>query len=63
MASPSGAEKGVVDGHSSPRSARIQVEEALGKLDITREEATPLVFDDCEEAEAKPKWSLTGKVL
>jgi hypothetical protein len=39
------------------------MEEALGKLDITEEEATPLVLDDREEDGSKQKWSLAGKVL
>ena len=38
------------------------MEEALGKLDITEEEATPLVIDDREE-DADPKWMVDGKVL
>jgi hypothetical protein len=46
----------------SPRSARARLEEELGKLDITNEEATPLVVDDREE-EADWKWMLAGKVL
>ena len=36
--------------------------EALGKLEISKEEVTPLVLDDREE-EAKEKWMLVGKVL
>jgi hypothetical protein len=50
------------DGPMSPRSARVQMEEALGKLDITKEEATPLVLDDRGEEGVK-QWSLAGKVL
>ncbi|KAM0880812.1 hypothetical protein ACQ4PT_033324 [Festuca glaucescens] len=46
----------------SPRAARAKLEEDLGKLDITDEEATPLVVDDREEG-AKEKWMLAGKVL
>ena len=38
------------------------MEEALGKLGITEEEATPLVIDDREE-DAPEKWLLAGKVL
>ena len=38
------------------------MEEALGKLDISEEEATPLVIDDSDEG-APPKWLLAGKVL
>ncbi|KAM0821979.1 hypothetical protein ACQ4PT_071815 [Festuca glaucescens] len=62
MAASSGNVGGTA-GSSSPRSARIQMEEALGKLDITEEEATPLVLDDREEEGTKQKWSLAGKVL
>jgi hypothetical protein len=43
MAASTGSGK---DGPLSPRSARVQMEEALGKPDITEEEATPLVLDD-----------------
>ena len=46
---------------SSSRTARARLEEALGKLGITDEEATPLVIDDREE-EAQ-KWLLAGRVL
>ena len=46
----------------SPGAARAQLEEALGKLGITDEEATPLVIDDRED-EAPVKWLLAGKVL
>jgi hypothetical protein len=46
----------------SPRSARAKLEEALGKLNITDVEATPLVVDDREEG-AQRKWLLAGKVL
>lgn len=38
------------------------MEEALGKLDITEEEATPLVIDDANDG-APTKWLLAGKVL
>lgn len=49
-------------GTSTPRSARANLEEALGKLDISEEEATPLVLDD--RVEGKPeKWLLAGKIL
>ena len=46
----------------SPRAARAKLAEALGKLDIIDEEATPLVVDDLEEGEQE-KWMLAGKVL
>ena len=46
----------------SPRTARAKLAEALGKLDITDEEATPLFLDDLEEGEQE-KWMLAGKVL
>ncbi|KAM0920359.1 hypothetical protein ACQ4PT_007552 [Festuca glaucescens] len=44
----------------SPMSARAKLEEEMGKLDITEEEATPLVVDDREEAE-QHKWVVAGK--
>lgn len=47
---------------SLPRAARAKLAEALGKLDISEEEATPLVIDDRED-EAQEKWMLAGKVL
>ena len=34
----------------------------MGKLDLTEEEATPLVIDNVNEEEPT-KWSLAGKVL
>jgi hypothetical protein len=40
-----------------PREVREKLEDDLGKLDITDEEATPLVVDDCEDG-AKRKWML-----
>ncbi|KAE8797470.1 hypothetical protein D1007_27327 [Hordeum vulgare] len=43
-------------------SARATMEEALGKLDISEEEATPLVIDDSEEG-SQPKWLHAGRVL
>ncbi|KAE8817420.1 hypothetical protein D1007_04839 [Hordeum vulgare] len=49
-------------GALSPRAARAQMEEALGKLDISEEEATPVIIDDTDEGLA-PKWLLAGKVL
>lgn len=62
MASSSadGGQGGV--GPLSPNSARARLAEALGKLDITEEEATPLVIDDREESDEQ-KWMLAGKVL
>ncbi|KAM0851118.1 hypothetical protein ACQ4PT_052627 [Festuca glaucescens] len=42
---------------TSLRAARAKLEEQLGKLDSTNEEATPLVVDDQEE-ETKQKWLL-----
>lgn len=61
MALSAGGEKTESDPNSS-RMARAQLEEALEKLGITKEEATPVVIDDTEEGEAK-KWLLAGKVL
>ena len=50
------------EGALSPKTARARLAEALGKLDITEEEATPLVIDDSVEC-SKPKWLLTGTIL
>lgn len=44
------------------RAARKQLEEALGKLDISEEEATPLILDDRIE-DGPARWLLAGKVL
>lgn len=38
------------------------MEEALGKLDISEEEATPPVINDLDD-DVAPKWLLAGKVL
>ncbi|KAE8779653.1 hypothetical protein D1007_47222 [Hordeum vulgare] len=38
------------------------MEEALGKLDISEEEATPLIIDDSDEGSPQ-KWLIAGKVL
>lgn len=46
----------------SPRAERAKLAEALGKMEITDEEATPLVIDDLEEG-TQEKWMLAGKVL
>ena len=46
----------------SPRAVRARLEEAMGKLDRTEEEATPLVIDDLEEG-VQEKWLIAGKVL
>ena len=46
----------------SPRSARARLEEQLGKLDITEEEAAPLVVDDRVDG-APEKWIVAAKVL
>jgi hypothetical protein len=40
----------------------MRLEEEMGKLDITEEEATPMVIDDRDE-EPEQKWMLVGKVL
>lgn len=46
----------------SPKMARARLEEALGKLDISEEEATPLVIDD-RDKDGQQKWMLAGKIL
>lgn len=43
------------------RSSRSPLEEALGKLDISEEEATPLIIDDREEG--PKKLLMVGKIL
>lgn len=43
-------------GPGSPRSARAHLEEALGKLGIIDEEATPLVIDDRDEDKSRSGW-------
>lgn len=63
MSSSSSAPAGRKGGDaSSPRSARAQMEEAMSKLGITEEEATPLVIDD-DVPDAAPKWLIAEKVL
>ncbi|KAE8786379.1 hypothetical protein D1007_39829 [Hordeum vulgare] len=60
MASTSDQEWG--KGSLSPKTTRARMEEAMGKLDLTEEEATPLVLNDIEEG-AKQQWALARKVL
>lgn len=60
MASP--ADRGKEKEALSPRTTREKLAEALGKMEIIDEEATPLVLDDLEEG-SKEKWMLTGKFL
>ena len=50
------------EGALSPKTARARLAEALGKLDITEEEATPLVVDDLDGEEGQ-KWMVAGRVL
>ena len=50
------------DDEQRGREARKKLEEALGKLDISKEEATPLVIDDRTDG-GPVKWLLAGKVL
>ncbi|KAE8786045.1 hypothetical protein D1007_40151 [Hordeum vulgare] len=57
-ADPSGSTRG----QESPRAARARMEEAMEKLDLTEEEATPLMVDDLGEG-GQPKWAIVGKVL
>ena len=38
------------------------MEEAMGKLDLTEEEATPRILDDVDDG-ARPTWAIAGKVL
>lgn len=62
MATPSGSGGGAARETLSPKTARARLEEQLGKLDITEEEATPLVLDDRVEG-APEKWMVAGKIL
>ena len=63
MATPPTAETVRGDsGPTNPRSAREKLEEALGKLEISVEEATPLVIDDRQDA-APVKWLQARKFL
>ncbi|XP_073357949.1 uncharacterized protein [Aegilops tauschii subsp. strangulata] len=61
MASSSDPSKGK-QGAAPDRSARAQMEEAMGRLDLTEEEASPLVVDDLEEG-PQQKWAIAGKIL
>lgn len=58
----SSSERGKEKEPVSPRAARVKLAEALGKLEITDEEATPLIIDDRDNG-APEKWMLAGKVL
>ena len=60
MAAASGSSSG--KDTLSPRAARARMEEAMGKLDLTEEEATPLILDDVNDG-ARPIWVIAGKVL
>ena len=51
MAAASGSSSG--KDALSPRAARARMEEAMGKLDLTEEEATPLILDDVDDG-ARP---------
>lgn len=53
---------GAANNNQSARAARRKLEEALGKLDISQEEATPLVIDDRVDS-GPAKWLVAGKVL
>ena len=57
MAAASGSSSG--KDALSPRAARARMEEAMGKLDLTEEEATPLVLDDIDEG-ARKIWAIRG---
>ncbi|KAE8804669.1 Alanyl-tRNA synthetase [Hordeum vulgare] len=57
---PGGAQHN--SGPCSPRAKRAKLEEALGKMAITDEEATPLVIDDRED-DKPAKWLLAGRIL
>ena len=62
MAAPSAVGSGERSDPQAGCAARRKLEEALGKLDISEEEATPLILGD--HIEGRPeKWLLAGKVL
>ena len=61
MASSDGGKQHEAESSAS-RAARARLEEALGILGITDEEATPLVVDDLGNGEVQ-KWLLAGRVL
>jgi hypothetical protein len=44
------------------RTSKSRLEEAMGRLDLTEDEAVPLVVNDAEGG-SKTKWTLAGKVL
>ncbi|KAM0863587.1 hypothetical protein ACQ4PT_044496 [Festuca glaucescens] len=50
------------EGEGSHQAGRSQLEEAMEKLGLTEEEATPLVVEDAD-AGVKPKWMLAGKIM
>nr|XP_020148000.1 uncharacterized protein LOC109733210 [Aegilops tauschii subsp. strangulata] len=60
MAAASGSSSG--KDALSTRAARARMEDAMGKLDLTEEEATPLILDDVDDG-ARPVWAIAGKVL
>ncbi|KAI4965416.1 hypothetical protein ZWY2020_054654 [Hordeum vulgare] len=60
MASASTGGERQRSGALSPHSAQAQMEEALGKLDISEEEATQLIIDDSDEGSPQ-KWLIAGK--
>ena len=61
MATPSASTgAGAANEDQSARAARRKLEEALGKLDISQEEATPLAIDDRVDS-GPAKWLLAGK--
>lgn len=62
MAAPNASmEGGTGDDGQMGREAMKKLEEALGKLDISEEEATPRVIDDRVDG-GQVKWLLAGKV-
>ena len=62
MAAPSAVGSGERSDPQAGYAARRKLEEALGKLDISEEEATPLGLDGRTEG-GLGKWLLAGKVL
>ena len=63
MAAPSAAASGGMEGApGAEHAARNKLEEAIGKLNISEEEATPLILDDHVEG-APARWLVAGKIL
>lgn len=47
------------EGALLPWTTRAWMEEPMGKLDLTEEDATPMIVDDRDD-DAKQQWALAG---